>query len=140
MESFQIRLADTYTYQNDSRESPSTQFPFVDILKDGSPFTSFGYELFSYGNLRKVKMYSVVDNLNWRSGIHNWTVGGQVDWSETINGFQRFGLGYFRFNSWDDFKNGVKPTDYALTLFFGKRFCTGIPDFPIHAVFGLWSG
>src|SRR6187200_887404 len=108
-------LRGTYTYQNDSRESPSTQFPFVDILKDGSPFTSFGYELFSHGNLRKVKMYSFVDNVTWRSGIHNWTVGGQVDWSETINGFQRFGLGYFRFNSWDDFKNNVKPTDYALT-------------------------
>ena len=72
-------------------ETPSTEFPFVDILKDGTPFTSFGYELFSFGNLRKVKMYSFVDNVNWRSGNHNWTVGGQVDWSETINGFQRFG-------------------------------------------------
>jgi len=122
-------LRGTYTYQNDSRESPSTQFPFVDILKDGSPFTSFGYELFSYGNLRKVKMYSVVDNLTWRSGIHNWTVGGQVDWSETINGFQRFGLGYFRFNSWDDFKNGVKPTDYALTYSLEKDFAQAFPTF-----------
>jgi outer membrane receptor protein involved in Fe transport len=122
-------LRATYTYQNDSREAPSSQFPFVDILKDGSPFTSFGYELFSYGNLRKVKMYSFVDNLNWRSGIHNWTVGGQVDWSETINGFQRFGLGYFRFNSWDDFKNGVKPTDYALTYSLEKDFAQAFPTF-----------
>jgi len=122
-------LRATYTYQNDSRETPSSQFPFVDILKDGSPFTSFGYESFSYGNLRKVKMYSVVDNLTWRTGIHNWTVGGQVDWSETINGFQRFGLGYFRFNSWDDFKNGVKPTDYALTYSLEKDFAQAFPTF-----------
>ena len=122
-------LRGTYTYQNDSRETPSQQFPFVDILKDGSPFTSFGYELFSYGNLRKVKMYSVVDNLTWRSGAHNWTVGGQVDWSETINGFQRFGLGYFRFNSWDDFKNGAKPTDYALTYSLEKDFAQAFPTF-----------
>src|SRR5688500_18456461 len=118
-----------YTYQNDSRETPSSQFPFVDILKDGSPFTSFGYELFSYGNLRKVKMYSFVDNVTWRSGSHNWTLGGQVDWSETINGFQRFGLGYFRFNSWDDFKNGVKPTDYALTYSLEKDFAQAFPTF-----------
>ena len=119
----------TYTFQNDSRETPSSLFPFVDILRDGSPFTSFGYELFSYGNLREVKMYSFVDNLNWRSGIHNWTVGAQVDWSETVNGFQRFGLGYFRFNSWDDFKNGVKPTDYALTYSLEKDFAQAFPTF-----------
>jgi hypothetical protein len=131
-------LRGTYTYQNDSRETPSSQFPFVDILKDGSPFTSFGYELFSFGNLRKVKMYSVVDNLTWRSGIHNWTVGGQVDWSETINGFQRFGLGYFRFNSWDDFKNGVKPTDYALTYSLEKGFAQAFPTFQFmqYSAFG----
>ena len=122
-------LRGTYTFQNDSRESPSQLFPFVDILKDGSPFTSFGYELFSYGNLRKVKMYSFVDNLTWRSGIHNWTVGGQVDWSETINGFMRFGTGYFRFNSWDDFKNGVRPTDYALTYSLEKDFAQAFPTF-----------
>jgi outer membrane receptor protein involved in Fe transport len=122
-------LRATYTYQNDSRESPSQQFPFVDILKDGAPFTSFGYELFSYGNLRKVKMYSFVDNLTWRSGSHNWTVGGQVDWSETINGFQRFGLGYFRFNSWADFIGGVRPTDYALTYSLEKGFAQAFPTF-----------
>ena len=122
-------LRGTYTYQDDSRETPSQQFPFVDILKDGSPFTSFGYELFSFGNLRKVKMYSFVDNVNWRTGIHNWTVGGQLDWSETVNGFQRFGLGYFRFNSWDDFKNGVKPTDYALTYSLEKDFAQAFPTF-----------
>lgn len=122
-------LRGTYTYQNDSRETPSQSFPFVDILKDGSPFTSFGYELFSYGNLRKVKMYSFVDNVNWRSGASNWTVGGQVDWSETINGFQRFGLSYYRFNSWDDFKNGAKPTDYALTYSLEKGFAQAFPRF-----------
>lgn len=131
-------LRGTYTYQNDSRETPSQQFPFVDILKDGSPFTSFGYELFSYGNLRKVKMYSFVDNLTWRSGINNWTVGAQIDWSETINGFQRFGLGYFRFNTWDDFKNGAKPTDYALTYSLEKGFAQAFPTFEFmqYSVYG----
>lgn len=131
-------LRGTYTYQNDSRSTPSQIFPFVDILKDGTPFTSFGYELFSYGNLRKVKMYSFVDNLNWRSGANNWTVGAQVDWSETINGFQRFGLGYFRFNSWDDFKNGAKPTDYALTYSLSKDFAQAFPTFQFmqYSVYG----
>jgi hypothetical protein len=108
-------LRGTYTYQNDSRESPSQIFPFVDILKDGTPFTSFGYEPFTFGNLRKVKMYSIVDNLSWNTGKHNWTVGVQADLSETINGFQRFGTSYYTFASWNDFISGVKPLDFALT-------------------------
>ncbi len=131
-------LRGTYTYQNDSRASPSSIFPFVDILKDGSPFTSFGYELFTFGNLRKVKMISFVDNINWRSGASNWTVGAQVDWSETINGFQRFGTSYYRFNSWDDFKNGVKPNDYALTYSLAKGFTQAFPTFQFmqYSVYG----
>lgn len=131
---FANTLRGTYTFQNDSRQSPSSEFPFVDILKDGSPFTSFGHELFSFGNLRKVKMYSFIDYINWRSGKNNWTVGGQAEWSETINGFQRFGLGYFRFNSWDDFKNGAKPTDYALTYSLADGFAQAFPTFNFQQI------
>lgn len=122
-------LRGTYTYQNDSRESPSQIFPFVDILKDGSPFTSFGYEPFTFGNLRKVKMYSIVDNLSWNTGKHNWTVGVQADLSETINGFQRFGTSYYTFASWNDFVNGVKPLDFALTYSLAPGFAQAFPSF-----------
>ena len=34
----------TYTNQNDPRGSDSQIFPLVDILKDGTPFTTFGYD------------------------------------------------------------------------------------------------
>lgn len=122
-------LRGTYTYQNDSRESPSQIFPFVDILKDGSPFTSFGYEPFTFGNLRKVKMYSVVDNLSWNVGKHNWTVGLQADLSETINGFQRFGTSYYTFASWNDFVSGVKPLDFAITYSLAPGFAQAFPSF-----------
>ena len=116
-------LRGTYTFQNDSRESDSQIFPFVDILKDGTPFTSFGYEPFTFGNLRQVKMYSVVDNLTFKVNKHNFMFGAQADFNTTINGFQRFATSYYRFNSWDDFVSAtnpnpslrVKPTDFALT-------------------------
>jgi len=42
-------------------------------------------------------------------------VGAQADFSTTLNGFQRFGTGAYRFNSWADFVNGAKPNDYAIT-------------------------
>jgi hypothetical protein len=122
-------LRGTYTFQNDSRESDSDVFPFVDILKDGSPFTSFGYEPFTFGNLRKVKTYSVLDNLTWKTKNHSWTVGIQGDISTTINGFQRFATSYYRFNSWADFIGGVKPTDFAYTYSLSPGFAQAFPSF-----------
>lgn len=108
-------LRATYTHQNDPRSSDSNVFPFVDILDAGTPYTSFGYEPFTYGNLRDVKTYSIIDNVSWSTGIHNFTAGFQFDLSVTKNGFQRFGTSYYTFRSWDDFVNGEKPLDFAIT-------------------------
>jgi hypothetical protein len=119
----------TYTFQNDSRSVPSTVFPFVDILLNGSTYTSFGHELFSYGNLRKVNMYSFVDNLTWTKGKHTMTAGLQVDASKTINGFQRFGTTYYVFNSWNDFVTGAKPFNFAMTYSFLPGFAQAFPSF-----------
>jgi hypothetical protein len=111
----------TYTNQNDPRGSDSETFPFVDILDGsalssvGNVLTSFGYEPFTFGNLRDVSTLSFVDYVTWNTGKHNWTAGLQMDFQSTKNGFQRFGTSYYTFRSWDDFKNGVKPVDYAIT-------------------------
>lgn len=151
-------LRATYTYQNDSRESESTIFPFVDIMSTsggvtpqagsgvGAVYTSFGYEPFSFGNLRKVKMYSVVDNITWRTNKHSWTVGGQFDESQTINGFQRFATSYYRFATWADFESALNPnpllrklpTDYALTYSLSKNFAPAFSSFKFrqYSVYG----
>ena len=122
-------LRGTYTYQNDSRSTTSTPFPLVDILSGGSTYTTFGYEPFSWGNLRKVKMYSFVDNFTMSLGKHNLTAGLQVDWSQTINGFQRFGTSYYVFNSWNDFISGAKPYNFAFTYSFLPGFAQAFPSF-----------
>ncbi|MDF7813986.1 carboxypeptidase regulatory-like domain-containing protein [Hymenobacter sp. YC55] len=122
-------LRATYTRQNDPRSSTSSLFPFVDILKDGTPFTSFGYEPFTYGNLRDVKIYSFKDDFTWTLGRHNLTLGAQVDLSETKNGFQRFGTGYYTFNSWEDFVNGRLPQDYGITYSLAPGFAQAFPSF-----------
>lgn len=128
----------TYTFQNDSRQSDSEIFPFVDILDGttaatsssvGIPFVSFGYEPFTFGNLRKVKMWSFVNNLSWTTGKHSWTVGGQYDISETINGFQRFGTSYYTFASWNDFISDAKPKDFAITYSLAPGFAQAFPSF-----------
>ncbi len=141
----------TYTYQNDSRSTESTNFPFVDILSSTGysqpvPYTSFGYEPFSFGNLRKVKVYSLVDNFSWTKNKHNWTVGGQFDLSETINGFQRFGASYYVFNSWADFASAlnpnpalrVKPQYFVITYSLSKDFAQAFSSFKFaqYSVYG----
>jgi len=122
-------LRGTFTRQNDPRSSPSSLFPFVDILKDGMPFTSFGTELFTYGNLRDVKIYSVKDDFNALLGRHNLTAGFQIDASTTKNGFQRFGTGYYTFASFDDFKNGANPLDFGLTYPLTPDYSQAFPTF-----------
>ena len=119
----------TYTYQNESRSTPSSQFPFVDILSAGSTYASFGYELFSYGNLRKVNGTSFIDNLTWSKGKHIVTVGAQRDDDKTINGFMRFGTSYYVFNSWNDFISGAKPYNFAVTFSFLPNFAQAFPSF-----------
>lgn len=129
----------TQTHQNDPRSSNSKVFPFVDIL-DGSgvPFTSFGYEPFTYGNLRDVKSYSVVDFVTWTSGMHNFTGGFQLDFQSTKNGFQRYGTGYYVFNSWADFTGGVNPRDYVVTYSLLPGFKQAYPKvgFAQYSVYG----
>lgn len=105
----------TYSHQNDPRKSDSSPFPLVDILDGTNVATTFGYEPFTYGNLRDVKGYTYSDDLSLALGKHNITLGLQAEFSTTKNGFQRFGTGYYVFNSWADFVNNAKPSNYAVT-------------------------
>ncbi len=146
---FDNTLRGTYTFQNDSRTTESTTFPFVDIMSSGGgvstqpgsgvgvPYTSFGYEPFSFGNLRKVKMYSFTDIITFTKNKHHWTLGGQVDFNNTINGFQRFATSYYRFATWADFASALNPnpalrklpTDFALTYSLSKNFAPAFSAF-----------
>ncbi|MBS7562895.1 TonB-dependent receptor [Mucilaginibacter sp. Bleaf8] len=135
---FNTKLANTlrvtYDHQNDPRSSDSQVFPFVDILQaEGNspnyPLTSFGYEPFTYGNLRDVKTTTVYDYVTWIKGIHNFTAGLQAEFSKTKNGFQRFGTGYYTFASWDDFANGANPTEFAITYPLNEGFKQAYPSF-----------
>ena len=122
-------LRGTYTFQNDSRQSTSSFFPFVDILSYGIPYTSFGYEPFSFGNLRKVKTFSILDNVIFTLNKHQITLGGQLDHSTTINGFQRFASSYYTFASWSDFINNQKPLDFGITYSLAPKYAQAFPSF-----------
>ena len=132
----------TYTHQNDPRSSDSSPFPFVDILTDtparnaagaytgyGTPYTSFGYEPFTAGNLRDVETYSAVDFATSTFGRHTVTAGLQFDLQNTKNGFQRFATSYYTYASLADFQNKANPIDYAITYSLLPGFEQAFPRF-----------
>lgn len=140
-------LRGTWTRQNDPRSSDSQVFPLVDILDgstitgtsaQGTPFTTFGYEPFTFGNLRDVTSYSIVDNLTFTKGAHTITAGFQFDLQQTKNGFQRFATSYYTFHSMDDFVNGVKPVDFAITYSLLPGYKQAFPRFKFaqYSVYG----
>lgn len=108
-------MRSSYTRQYEPRKSNSQRFPFVDILKDGIPFTSFGYEPYTYDNKRDVNVISFSDHVHYTAKKSTWTAGVQLDYSSTKNSYVPFGTGYYTYASWEDFTSGNKPLDYAVT-------------------------
>ena len=130
-----------FSHQDEPRSTEGGLFPFVDIGVEGKYYTSFGTELFSYGNLRDVKTLTVTDEVTWSKGINLFTFGAQYEHNRTMNGFQRFGSGYytFGFDSEQDLLNAINngtvfnnPHQYAITHSFNDDFSQAFPTFDFN--------
>jgi hypothetical protein len=115
-----------YSALRDYRNALSSkEFPMVDILDgNGKPFTSFGYELYTYGNKLNTDVYQFNDNLSIYAGKHEITLGTQTSYKKYLNGFSPNYEGTFRFASLNDFINsanglGTKSTVYSLSYTLG---------------------
>ena len=115
----------TYTDINDQRGSNSTPFPHIDIMSGDAdfqatgnyiPFTSLGYELFSYNNGVKNKVFNATDNVTYYTGNHKITAGVNWERQTASNSYMRNGTGYYRFASVEDFLAGNRPLSFALTV------------------------
>jgi len=105
-------------YRNALSDSP---FPMVDILDgNGQPYTSFGYELYTYGNKLNTDVYQLTDIFTLYKGKHEITVGTQDSWKKYQNGFSPSYEGTFRFASLSDFYNGKAPINYQLSYTLTK--------------------
>ena len=116
----------TWSHQYEPRSWDGNAFPTVDILEladtdgDGTGdtkavMTSFGLDPFTYGNLRDVHTVTLTDEVNIVKGINNITAGVQFEYDLTKNGYMQGGLGYYVYNSWDDFVNDRTPLAFAIT-------------------------
>lgn len=113
-----------YTKLRDYRNAlTSAPFPLVDILDgNGQPFTSFGYEQYTYGNLLNTDVIQFNDIFTVYKGSHEITLGTQNSFKKYENGFSPSYEGVYRFNSLADFyasANGTKAAaryDLSYTL------------------------
>jgi hypothetical protein len=129
-------LRGTYSYQNEPRSTDGNLFPFVDILLNGSPYVSFGTELFSYGNLRQVSTITISDDVTWTWGRNNFTAGINYEHDNTKNGFMRFGSSFYVFNSWNDFISGAKPNNFGVTFSNTPGYAQAFPSFKFAQLAG----
>ncbi|MBN9300071.1 MAG: TonB-dependent receptor [Filimonas sp.] len=98
-----------YSALRDFRTALSAKdFPLVDILDgSGNPFTSFGYEQYTYGNKLNSNIFQFSDIFKFYRGTHDITIGTQNFYKKYSNGFSPSYEGVYRFNSLADFYKGA---------------------------------
>src|SRR5690554_6603679 len=105
----------TYSKLDDLRGSPSTEFPFIDILKEGQAYMSLGYELFTWNNGVHNNVVNIKDELTYYMGNHKVVGGIAYEYKMADNAYMRSGTGYYRYTSLDDFLTGRVPEIVNLT-------------------------
>jgi hypothetical protein len=118
-----------YTSLRDFRGSLSAgEFPQVDILDgNGLPFTTFGYERFTYGNELNTDVIQFNNIFNLYKGKHEFTFGTQNSFKKYSNGFSPNYAGAFRFNSLADFYASAAGTKPAAVYDLSWSLTNGFP-------------
>lgn len=114
-ENLSNQLLATYSKLDDVRGTNSSEFPFIDILKDGQAYLSLGYELFTWNNGVHNNVWNVKDELTYYLGNHKIIGGLAYEYKMADNSYMRNGTGYYRYTSLDDFLNGGTPEIVNLT-------------------------
>jgi len=109
------QLLATFSKLDDIRGSTSSEFPFIDILKDDQAYMSLGYELFTWNNGVHNNVFNIKDELTYYMGNHKIVGGIAYEYKMADNAYMRNGTGYYRYSSLDDFLNGGVPEIVNLT-------------------------
>ena len=106
----------TLSKLDDIRGTDSSQFPFIDILDGGdNNYMALGYELFTWNNAVHNTIWNIKDDVTYYLGAHKIMAGITFEHQMADNQYMRNGTGYYRYNTMDDFMNGVAPEIVCLT-------------------------
>jgi hypothetical protein len=92
-----------YTHHDESRDSRGTFFPFVDVLEQGSVYTSFGFEPFTPNNELRYSSFQVQNNFSIFGRRHNLTFGVSAERYESENVFFPGSQSVYTYSSLADF-------------------------------------
>ena len=112
------KLIASFTFSDINNRKCDADFPTIDIYKpyDGMdyPYMYAGYDQYAYNNGIKDRTWNFADDFSLSLGKHNLTAGLALSMTNASNCFMRYGAGYYRYASLDDFENGAAPTAFAL--------------------------
>jgi hypothetical protein len=92
-----------YTYNDESRDSRGDFFPFVDILDEGTVYTSFGFEPFTPNNELRYFSIQLQNNFSIYLTDHYLTFGVSAERYESENVFFPGSQSVYVYNSLQDF-------------------------------------
>lgn len=128
---FSNQIIATGTKIRTTRSSPSSVFPFIDIMgdptKSGSAATyaggakqnymSAGLENFSYNNDVKNDIYNITDNFTYYAGKHTLLLGGSYEYQYVGNMFMPASQSYYAYGSLEEFMNpAAHPIAFTYTF------------------------
>ena len=96
-----------HTFQDESRASRGTFFPFVDIWEEGQAYTSFGFEPFTPNNELRYKTFQLQDNFTRFGNKHSLTFGLSLERYESENVFFPGSQSAYVYNSLAEFYTDI---------------------------------
>ena len=114
------KLRASFTFNDANNRECDAAFPCIEIMKpydgDGKnhAYMSAGYDPHAWLNGINEKSWNVTDDLNISIGNHYLTLGAGFESTVASNCYMKYGAGYYRYASYDDFLQKKAPVAFAM--------------------------